>query len=748
MTAALLAQMNNKTSFDSNSEYLEAYVDLIYLRAVVGGMISFAEQTSFQDLLESGKRRHNDYEDYGVNSRSEFMDKLRLLKKHLLDAHKKFHTCLDNSDCSKFYLERIGKEYNLSRAEIDIIAVAYAVTNTSRFERLGRTNGFTSCSCNEVHDALIMLGHTANARLKLKPFFGPGSKLVQSGLINLYGRATTENDFLNQNVELSRRICAQIQGVTEPDDAILAFARLITPEVTIDRVVYDEEKKQTMLNLIRNHKLFAQRRKMWNLDTIIGYGFGTTMLFGGSPGTGKTLMAQALAKECGLQMLQVSVPDLFRKGNFEENFQLVMQEASLQEQVLLFFDEADELFSDRNINGLMPLILREFERFSGVCILATNRKQMLDEAMDRRILYKADFETPGADARREIWKQHLPAELPLADDIDFDELAKKFTFSGGYIKNAVVLACHHLAAGLIEDNKLHQATLMEAAQCQRTSQLERLTERVVPSTRLEDVVLNDEQKHAVEAIINEYRNRDTVFSKWGFGDIMPYGKGTIALLHGPSGSGKTMTANAIAHELGLNLINVSANHVVSSYVGESAQRIHEIFARAKEEEAIILFDEAESIFSARTTENGSNAAVNRDNNQQVTVLLREIEKFNGIVLLTSNHITGDNMDKAFARRIRHHIGFEAPTLELRSQIWRKHFPGRAPLADDVDFNALAESYDFSGGTIKQIALKAAFEAASGKGIITRQMLFDLCEFEITHNKVGFRKTAAPVGFGR
>ena len=116
--------------------------------------------------------------------------------------------------------------------------------------------------------------------------------------------------------------------------------------------------------------------------------------------------------------------------------------------------------------------------------------------------------------------------------------------------------------------------------------------------------------------------------------------------------------------------------------------------------------------------------------------------------LTSNHITGDNMDKAFARRIRHHIGFEAPTLELRSQIWRKHFPARAPLADDVDFNALAESYDFSGGTIKQIALKAAFEAASGKGIITRQMLFDLCEFEITHNKVGFRKTAAPVGFGR
>ncbi len=746
MTAALLAQMNNKTNFSSNSEYLEAYVDLIYLRAVVGGMISFAEQTSFQDLLESGKRRHNDYEDYGVNSRAEFMDKLRLLKKHLLDAHKKFHACLDNSDCSKFYLERIGKEYNLSRAEIDIIAVAYAVTNTSRFERLGRTNGFTSCSCNEVHDALIMLGHTANARLKLKPFFGPGSKLVQSGLINLYGRATTENDFLNQNIELSRRICAQIQGVTEPDDAILAFARLITPEVTLDRVVYDEEKKQTMLNLIRNHKLFAQRRKMWNLDTIIGYGFGTTMLFGGSPGTGKTLMAQALAKECGLQMLQVSVPDLFRKGNFEENFQLVMQEASLQEQVLLFFDEADELFSDRNINGLMPLILREFERFSGVCILATNRKQMLDEAMDRRILYKADFETPGADARRDIWKQHLPAELPLADDIDFDELAKKFTFSGGYIKNAVVLACHHLAAGLIEDNKLHQATLMEAAQCQRTSQLERLTERVVPTTRLQDVVLSTEQKEAVEDIIFEFRNKERIFNDFNFKQIVPYGRATIALFHGPSGSGKTMAAEAICAELGLNLLNVSPSHLISKYVGESSRNIAELFKTAKEEEAALMFDECESLFASRS-DGSRNPGVERDNNQQTAQLLRCIERFDGLVILTSNHVEGNNMDSAFARRIRHHVKFEEPTADLRQSIWRAHFPQEAPLAQDVDFAELARDYDFSGGLIKQIALKAAFKAVRENTPITMEILRELCEHECSHNLVGYRKKLQAVGFG-
>ena len=748
MNSALLARIEGKTFFATNEEYLETYVDLIYLRAVVGGMIAFSEQTGFEDLLESGDTRSRDYEDFGVTNRREFLNKLHILKQKLLEAQKQFMLCLQNSDTSKFYLERIGREYQLSRPELDILMVAYGTTNTSRFERLGRTAGFRSSRCDEVHDALIMLGHNPAARKKLKPFFGPGARIVQAGLIELSGYATTENDFLRQDIELSRRICAQIQGVTEPNDAILSFAQLIKPEVTLDQVVYDEEKKKTMVELIRNHHAFAERRKSWNLDRLIGYGFATTMLFGGAPGTGKTLMARALANECHLQLMQVSVPRLFKVRNVEQNFQIVMQEASLQEDVLLFFDEADELFSDRNMNGIMPMILKEFERFSGVCILATNRKQMLDEAMDRRILYKADFETPNAEARKKIWKQHLPAELPLADDVDLDELASKFTFSGGYIKNAVILACHKLASGMIPDFKIHQKELLEAAASQRKSQLERMTERVVPTSRLSDVILDEEQKHAVEAIISEYRNRDTVFGDWGFGEVTPYGRGTIALLYGPSGSGKTLTANAIAAELGLNLMSVSANQLVSSYRGESAQNIHALFARAKEEEAVILFDECESLFAARTTEGGPNAALERDNNQQTTVLLREIENYDGIVIMTSNHIVGDNMDKAFARRIRHHIRFEAPDAELRAKIWAKHFPEQAPLGKDVDFRRLAEEYEFSGGAIKQIALKAAFEAAAAQSGITQEMLRRLCEFELGNNMVGFKRKQAAVGFDR
>ena len=729
----------------NNVEYIRQYSDVLYLRGVVGGMISFAEQTAFQDILGCKERRSRDYDEYGVNNRSEFIAKLKNLKETFAKKEKAFLASLEISDTSKFPMEVMAKNFGFSRTEIDIIMMAFAITTSSRFERLGRNSGFNSSSCNEVHDFLVMLAHTSSARLKLKPFFGPGASIVQNDFISLSGRADSENDFLRQDIEIGRRMVAQIQSVVEPDDSILSFSKLITPTEDLDLVVYPEEKKQELLNLIRNRKEFHKNRVEWGLDKLVNYGFGTTVLMSGQPGTGKTLMVHAIAKTLGMKLLQVNVPALFQNGNADENFRLVMREGSLQEDTICFFDEADEFFEDRRCNGMMPTILREFERFSGVCILATNMKQVLDEALDRRILLKLDFDLPDSTARKAIWDKHLPKTLPLAEDIDTSELAMKFAFSGGYIKNSVVLACQRLALG--KGKKITQQDLIDAAQTQRTSQLERLTERVVPSTKLENVILSEEQRSAIEDIIFEFRNKSKIFNDFGFKEIVPYGRATIALFHGPSGSGKTMAAEAICHELGLNLLNVSPNHLVSKYVGESSRNIAELFKKAQAEEAALLFDECESLFSSRS-DGSHNPGVERDNNQQTATLLRAIERFDGLVILTSNHVVGSNMDSAFARRIRHHVAFTAPDDTLRAEIWKKHFPASAPLDKNIDFKSLAEDYEFSGGIIKQIALKAAFKAVKESSLITEEIIRELCEFECGNNLVGYRKKTGPMGFGK
>lgn len=142
-----------------------------------------------------------------------------------------------------------------------------------------------------------------------------------------------------------------------------------------------------------------------------------------------------------------------------------------------------------------------------------------------------------------------------------------------------------------------------------------------------------------------------------------------------------------------------------------------------------------------------NPGVERDNNQQTATLLRAIERFDGLVILTSNHVVGNNMDSAFARRIRHHVAFTAPDAVQRAAIWKKHFPDSAPMDENIDFKSLAADYEFSGGVIKQIALKAAFRAVKEHGIITEKIIRELCEFECGNNMVGYRKKVLPMGFG-
>ena len=134
--------------------------------------------------------------------------------------------------------------------------------------------------------------------------------------------------------------------------------------------------------------------------------------------------------------------DRVRRGSHEaERFlPALFREARIQ-NAILFFDECEVLFASRHHgNMLMSLLLSELERFEGVAIMATNLPENLDEALMRRILVKVRFPEPDVSAREQIWRAHIPAQAPLADDVDIGALAERFPMAGGYIKNAVLAA--------------------------------------------------------------------------------------------------------------------------------------------------------------------------------------------------------------------------------------------------------------------------------------------------------------------
>ncbi|MCP5104024.1 MAG: ATP-binding protein, partial [bacterium] len=181
------------------------------------------------------------------------------------------------------------------------------------------------------------------------------------------------------------------------------------------------------------------------------------------------------------------------------------------------------------------------------------------------------------------------------------------------------------------------------------------------------------------------------------------GKGLNVLFSGPSGTGKTMAAEILANELGLDFYKIDLSCVVSKYIGETEKNLAGIFKEAQTANAVLFFDEADALFGKRSEIKDSH---DRYANIEINYLLQEMEQHEGIVILATNFRR--NIDDAFSRRVHFSLDFPFPDEEYRLGIWRKIFPHEAPKSPDIDLEFLAGRFKMSGGSIKNIALYAAF----------------------------------------
>jgi SpoVK/Ycf46/Vps4 family AAA+-type ATPase len=240
----------------------------------------------------------------------------------------------------------------------------------------------------------------------------------------------------------------------------------------------------------------------------------------------------------------------------------------------------------------------------------------------------------------------------------------------------------------------------------------RVVEATLPRRSFDDVILPSATRRALDQALAHVTSHDLIFNRWGLGERHPTGLALAFNFAGPPGTGKTICAEAIAHALGRRLLVVRYAEVESMWMGETPKNVSAVFRLAREENAVVLFDEADAIASRRST--SLELGFLREANTVVNVLLKELETFKGVVIFATN--LAANFDPAFERRIRTHVLFEMPGVDEREQIWRVQMhPTRTPLAGDVDFRALAETYRVSGGDIRNAVLKAAMAAASEPG---------------------------------
>ena len=164
--------------------------------------------------------------------------------------------------------------------------------------------------------------------------------------------------------------------------------------------------------------------------------------------------------------------------------------------------------------------------------------------------------------------------------------------------------------------------------------------------------------------------------------------------------------HVLSDMLELPLYRIDLSRIVDKYIGETEKRLEEVFDVAEKNNAILFFDEADSIFGKRSEVNDSK---DRYANTEVSYILQRMEEYDGIVILATNY--KKNIDEAFMRRIRYMVEFPFPSEDMRRQIWESSFADKVPL-EDIDFAYLARQFEFSGGSIKNIVLNAVFLAAS------------------------------------
>lgn len=239
-----------------------------------------------------------------------------------------------------------------------------------------------------------------------------------------------------------------------------------------------------------------------------------------------------------------------------------------------------------------------------------------------------------------------------------------------------------------------------------------------PRYTLADLILPDATETQILDVIAYFQNHDLLFVQWGLSERFASQDRLAVNLYGPPGTGKTVAAHAISTALRLPMICVDYAEIESKYVGETSKNLSSLFRTAKDQNAVIFFDEADALLSKRVT--NMTSATDVSVNQTRSVLLNLLNDYHGVVLFATNFI--QNFDVAFLRRIKYHIQFFLPDVKLRERLWNMYIPPQMPC--EVNCADLAQKYeDISGSDIANAVFSAALRTArEGEPFVSQSRL--------------------------
>jgi hypothetical protein len=421
-----------------------------------------------------------------------------------------------------------------------------------------------------------------------------------------------------------------------------------------------------------------------------------TVILRGVRGSGRRAAAQRIARVLGRPLDVIPVPQVLAVETRAKAALLWQALASARlRDALPYLADADALYDERG--ELAAEHAAAIAIIPGPIVVGTAGRSHL--SLGRATLIHA---LPRAELgeRERAWAAALGNG---ASSSEAAELAARYVIGPGAIAEVAAESARQArASGATPD----MATL-EAAIGRRLALRVGSFGTVVPrKARFAELILPDDVIEPLRDLVAMVRERAQILERWGYQRHLGISRGVSALFSGEPGTGKTMAASVAASELGLELVRIDLSAVVSKYVGETEKNLARIFDEAQDAHAMLLFDEADSLFGKRTE---LRSAQDRFANLEVNYILQRMETFDGLSVLTTNAEAA--IDQALQRRLNFRIRFPEPEPAERARLWQQLLPPSTGLHDRVDFAALAERFDMTGGYIKNAVVRAAVIAA-------------------------------------
>ena len=433
-------------------------------------------------------------------------------------------------------------------------------------------------------------------------------------------------------------------------------------------------------------------------DTVSGASGHSLWLIGGAR-QGTQSLARALATAAGRPFVEVDLAALAHSepATSPATMRALRLEQQLRRAVLLLAWPGSLEPMQR---GAALAWLRELQRHAVAPILVVSEHTDADLVHVLGSALTHALPAVQGEARQTLWRTSLQRVGVSLPDDRLVRLAEDFALGPHEIDELIT----GLSSG---GATLDEESLRQASAQRMRGRLGRLAERLITPFSWNDLILPEEELARLKEMVIYERYRRQVFLDWDMVSKLPYGGGIAALFYGPPGTGKTMAASVVANALGRELHRVDLSRVVDKYIGETEKNLAAVFDGALESHAVLLFDEADSLFARRTAVASSN---DRYANLETNFLLQRIEAHPGITILTTNQLKA--IDEAFLRRISFKVEFPFPDATARAYIWGESIPQDMPIAADIDPEALGDQFELSGGHIRAAVLRSAFAAAA------------------------------------